>query len=117
MDSHGNPVEETREASLNFADIVSTISDEPYKGSNFEEYEKENAVPDTQLYNLHAASLDKCFTLNESYVSEHDLMAQEDYERIITLVYTVEFPPGSEKAVSVSYRASGTMDIMFIRQL
>lgn len=67
-------------------------------------------ISDTQLYNLYAKSLDKYFTQNMGYSSEHDLMEQENYQRIFTLVYTVAFPQNSKKEVSVSYRTSGTMD-------
>ncbi len=65
---------------------------------------------DSQLYNLYAESLDKYFTRNIGYSSEHDLIAQENYKRILTLVYTVKFPPNSEKEISVNYKISGTMD-------
>ena len=67
-------------------------------------------ISDTQLYNLYAKSLDEYFKQNMGYSSEHDLMAQENYERILTLVYTIEFSENNQKDVSVSYRASGTMD-------
>ena len=65
---------------------------------------------DTQLYNLYAEALDRCFKVNMGYSSEYDLMAQGDYKRIMTLVYTVEFLKNSEKEISVSYNTSGTMD-------
>lgn len=67
-------------------------------------------VSETQLYNLYAKALDKFFTENLGYCHEYDLIAQENFERIITLVYRVEFPPNSEREVSISYRTSGTMD-------
>lgn len=67
-------------------------------------------VSETQLYNLYAKALDKFFTANMGYCTENDLIAQENFERIMTIVYTVEFPPNSEREVSISYRASGTMD-------
>lgn len=62
------------------------------------------------LYNMYAEVLDRCFTLNAGYSSEYDLMAHRNFERLLTLVYTVEFPPESKKEVSVRYKASGTMD-------
>ena len=37
-------------------------------------------------------------------------MDQDNYQRIFTLVYTVEFPHSSEREVSISYYTSGTMD-------
>ncbi|AOY77835.1 hypothetical protein [Clostridium formicaceticum] len=72
--------------------------------------QSDSMISDTQLYNLYAKSLDEHFTQNRGYSSEYDLMAQENYERILTLVYTVAFPQNSVKEISVSYRTSGTMD-------
>ena len=65
---------------------------------------------DIQLYNLYAKVLDNYFTENMGYSSEHDLYGYGNCQRILTLVYTVKFPDNSEKEVSVSYNASGTMD-------
>jgi len=79
--------------------IKSNLSVENYSG-----------ISGTQLYNLYAKALDKCFKINMGYSSGYDIIEQERYNRIMTLVYTVEFPPDSEKEVSISYRTSGTMD-------
>jgi hypothetical protein len=65
---------------------------------------------DTQLYNLYAKALDKYFKANMGYCSDYDFMEQAEYKRIMTLVYTVQFPKNSEKKISVSYKTSGTMD-------
>ena len=65
---------------------------------------------DAQLYNLYTKALDRYFKMNKGYISMDDLMAQAYYKRIMTLVYTVEFPNNSQKEVSVSYKTSGTMD-------
>jgi len=70
----------------------------------------DNQIYKKQLYNLYAKSLDQAFTRNRSYSAEFDLTEKENYERILTLVYTVEFPPNSTKEVSVSYKTAGTMD-------
>jgi hypothetical protein len=67
-------------------------------------------ISDIQLYNLYAKALDQSFAYNGGYSSEYDLIEQENQERLLTLVYTVEFPENSKKEVSVSYRTSGTMD-------
>ncbi|SET61084.1 hypothetical protein SAMN05660297_02916 [Natronincola peptidivorans] len=72
--------------------------------------QKHPMISETQLYNLYAKSLDNHFTRNMGYISEHDLKGQEYYMRVFTLVYTVDFSEKDEKEVSVSYRASGTMD-------
>jgi hypothetical protein len=69
-----------------------------------------NMISDAQLYNLYAKSLDTYFTQNMGYCTVNDLIAQEYYERILTLVYTVGFPRNSQKEVNVSYKTSGTMD-------
>ncbi len=72
--------------------------------------ENEGMISDTQLYNLYAKSLDQYFTENMGFCFEHDLLAQGHHKRILTLVYTVEFPPDGEKEVGVNCRISGTMD-------
>ena len=72
--------------------------------------ENDGMISETQLYNVYAKSLDNCFTQNMGFGSEHDILAQEYYERVLALLYTVEFPSNREKRVSVSYTTSGTMD-------
>jgi len=67
-------------------------------------------ISDIQIYNLYAQALDNHFTRHMGLCSEDDLRAMGRLERIITLVYTVNFPPKSEKEVSVSYNTSGTME-------
>ncbi|AKL95137.1 hypothetical protein CACET_c16880 [Clostridium aceticum] len=67
-------------------------------------------ISDNQIYNLYAKSFDEYLTQNMGYVSEHDLLAQQHDQRMLTLVYTVEFPQNGRKTVGVSYRTSGTMD-------
>jgi len=75
-----------------------------YYRANFEH------ISDIQLYNLYASALDKYFINNLGFCSEHDIFAESGHERIITLVYTVEFLPAQDKKVSVSYKTNGTMD-------
>lgn len=65
---------------------------------------------DTQLYNLYAKTLDRSFKVNMGFSSEYDFIEQGDYKRIMTLVYTAQFPKNSEKVISVSYNTAGTMD-------
>lgn len=77
------------------------------RNSNIKNY---SGISETQLYNLYAKALDKYFKVNMGYSSVDDIMEQERYNRILTLVYTVEFLADSEKEVSVSYITSGTMD-------
>ncbi|SDK66679.1 hypothetical protein [Natronincola ferrireducens] len=72
--------------------------------------ERHSMISDTQLYNVYGKALDVHFTRNMAYASEHDFMGEENYQRILTLVYTVDFPQNSEKEVSVSYKTTGTMD-------
>jgi hypothetical protein len=71
----------------------------------------ESPFSDNQLYNLYAASLDNSFKWNMGICSESDLMSQLRNNRILTLVYTVEFPSNCRKEITVGYKASGTMDI------
>lgn len=75
-----------------------------YYGANYKH------ISDIQLYNLYAKELDKYFVNNLGFCSDHDIFAESYNERIITLVYTVEFLPNSDKMVSVSYKTNGTMD-------
>lgn len=67
-------------------------------------------ISDIQLYNLYAKELDKYFINNLGFCSDYDIFAASYNERIITLVYTVEFPPASNQKVSVTYKTDGTMD-------
>ncbi len=69
-----------------------------------------NQSYNNQIYNLYAKSLDQTFSNGSGFSSEYDLIERENIERVLTFVYTVEFPPNSTKEVSVSYRADGTMD-------
>lgn len=68
-------------------------------------------LSETQIYNVYAKALDWYLTQNVGYSSDHDIIGQKHYDRIFTLVYNVEFPPGSTKHVSVSYQTFGTMDM------
>lgn len=68
------------------------------------------SVSEIQLYNLHAQTLDDIFQKNMGYSSEDYLLSQHHYNRIITLVYTVEFPMNGERKVSVRYKTNGTFD-------
>lgn len=67
-------------------------------------------IAETQLYNLYAKALDQQFEQNIGFATKEDLIAQDHSDRILTLVYTVDFPANSKKEVSVNYRTSGTMD-------
>jgi hypothetical protein len=68
-------------------------------------------LTETQVYNVYAKIIDQYFTQNRGYSSDPVLMADGHFDRIITLVYNVEFPPKSIKNVSVSYKTFGTMDM------
>jgi len=49
----------------------------------------------TQLFNLYAKALEESFEHNEGYTSVDNLLSNGNYMRIITFLYTVEFPPNS----------------------
>lgn len=86
---------------------VKTYLDEyikSYYDANFEH------ISDIQLYNLYARTLDKYFVSNMGFCSEHDIFNESYNERIITLVYTVEFLPSTDQKINVSYITKGTMD-------
>lgn len=67
-------------------------------------------ISDIQLYNLYAATLDKYFEQNMGFCSDGDIFSESYNERIITLVYDVEFPSSSVKNVGVTYNTKGTMN-------
>lgn len=67
-------------------------------------------LEESQLYNLYAAALDHQFTNNLGFCAADELWAQTEQERIMVLVYTLDFPAQSSREVSVSYLTSGTMD-------
>lgn len=78
-----------------------------------EEYSRELEtfdVDEGQLYNLYGAALDRAFTINEGYGSCYELIDQNYYERVLTLVYIVDFPANSSRNVTVNYKMAGTMD-------
>lgn len=77
--------------------------------NNFQ-WQGKDMFSENQLFNLYAKVLDKQLTQNMGYCSEDDLMPEEHFDRIFTLVYSVEFPARSKKEVTVSYKAMGTMD-------
>ena len=72
--------------------------------------ERLDMLSDVQLYNLYAKAFDEHLSRHMAIGSEHDIMAVGEQKRIITLVYTVDFPPESQKEVSVGFTAAGTMD-------
>lgn len=96
----------TYEISEKEVDVYTYLLDNlrSYSYANFEH------ISDIQLYNLYASALDKNFVNNLGFCSDDDIFAKSSYERIITLVYTVEFLPTSDQKVSVSYRTKGTTD-------
>jgi hypothetical protein len=63
-----------------------------------------------QIFELYCKALDVSFVRNEGFSSEHDLLEQGQYQRIMTFIYTVDFSKQSEKSVEVSYSTFGTMD-------
>lgn len=72
--------------------------------------EHSDRISDIQLFNLYAKAIDQYFSYNIGYISNYDLLDKANEERILSLVYAVEFPPNAKKKVSVSYRTNGTMD-------
>jgi len=67
-------------------------------------------ISDIQLYNVFAEAMDEQFTNNLGFAALDELLNYGSTNRMITLVYNVEFPKNSQKTVSVSYKTSGTMD-------
>ncbi|HZK24549.1 MAG TPA: hypothetical protein VFC74_04100 [Oscillospiraceae bacterium] len=67
-------------------------------------------LDDTQVYNLYAEELDQQFTQNLGVCALEELWALAEQERIMVLLYSLEFPPQRAQEISVSYKTSGTMD-------
>lgn len=67
-------------------------------------------ISDIQLYNVFAKGMDEQFSNNLGFCIADEVLTYGSISRMITLVYTVEFPKNSEKTVSVSYKTTGTMD-------
>lgn len=70
----------------------------------------EEKFEDGQLYEVFVKALDESFANTFGLSSEFMLLDQLSMERILSLAYTVEFPPTTKKQVTVSYLANGTMD-------
>lgn len=73
-------------------------------------YVSYNDISDIQLYNMFAKVLDEQFSNNLGYCSDDEVLTYGSINRMITLIYRVEFPQNSEKTVSVTYQTDGTMD-------
>ena len=109
---------ELKEETNLFTSHISTEETEikPYIMDTAKEYTKTRDFPklaefqEQQLYNLYTGTLDRLFTTNEGFASFYELMEQNQYDRILTMVYTVDFEANSQRNVSVSYKARGTMD-------
>ena len=69
-----------------------------------------SVISEQQLYNMYAAALDRVLTANRGFCTSDDLIAENYCKRVMTLVYTVDFPHHSTKNMSVSYKTNGTMD-------
>jgi hypothetical protein len=83
-----------------------------YLNKYAENHEKmtKGRISEIQLYNLYAESLDKYLDRNLGVCTKGDIMSETWATRIITLVYSVNFPQNSKKVISVSYKTKGTMD-------
>ena len=63
----------------------------------------------SQIYRMFISAMDEALT-GSSFVSGYDLAAQFFVNRLIILVYSVQFQANSSKTVSVGYNTLGTMD-------
>ncbi len=94
-------------------DIVQNpVNPKDYVLNAFRSYlgaESAAAIPDTQLLNL---CLQRVFStcLVTGYTALDMIFETAHYDRVITLVYTVDFPPGAVRNLIVSYPAAGSMD-------
>lgn len=86
--------------------LLERVRDYPYQNYR----DTIDNIRETQIYNIFSKALDTEFTNNLGYCSFDELMAYGRVNRIITLVYSVEFPKKSSKTISVGYQTFGTMD-------
>ncbi len=59
---------------------------------------------------MYAAALDRVLTAQRGFCTTDDLIAENHSKRVMTLVYTVDFPHHLRRNMSVSYKTTGTMD-------
>jgi len=89
-----NMIEKSKKEDTEYSDIFSTkIAD----------------IGRTQIYRMYISAMDVALSEN-TFVSYGDLAGQFYDNRLIILLYTVEFPANSGKTVSVRYNSHGTMD-------
>ncbi len=88
----------------------------PYLMEYMKNYRQAQNIPESeifdevQLYNQYSAALDSMLAGGEGFAACEDLISQHQYNRVITLLYEVDFPANSNKNVTVSYKITGTMD-------
>ncbi len=78
--------------------------------AKIQDIETSPSISDRQLYNMYAAALDRVLTAQRGFCTTDDLIAENHSKRVMTLVYTVDFPHHLRRNMSVSYKTTGTMD-------
>lgn len=63
-----------------------------------------------QLYNIYVEALERQFASNQRVFEIYDFLGENFRDRVMVLVYTLDFPANSERNISVSYQGIGTMD-------
>jgi len=63
----------------------------------------------SQIYRMYISAMDEALSAN-SFITYNDLVGEFYVNRLIILLYNVQFPASSGKTVSVGYKALGTMD-------
>lgn len=93
--------------------VIKTIENKDVKSYLLEYIDKDKFnydFSDIQLDNMYTEAIDNILLYNQGFCSE-DLLSDQSYtNRIVILLYSVEFPANSVKNVSVSYNTTGTMD-------
>jgi len=90
--------------------IMDSIDKYVKKMEHLQTPDLQTKIQNQQLYNVYAAALDSRFTENAGMTSFDELIAQNESKRILTMVYTVDFPANSRRNIQVSYKTRGTMD-------
>lgn len=104
----------TCSVSQKVVNVKSFIEDMIEKVRAKEEYSAINPnnilnIDRSQIYRMYISAMDKALSQN-AFATYGDLAGQFTVNRLIFLVYSVQFHPNSSRTVSVSYDTIGTMD-------
>jgi len=94
-----------------YAYIVERLAKSMLAGRDQEQAAGALKLSDMQMYNVYAREIDRRFAASDGFASNFDLSDAWHVDRILTLLYSVDFPADSTQRVSVSYKAFGSMNM------